>query len=45
MYRPVLSSLTDTTSDGKSPPRTDPMKTRCYINPFSEELHRSVPDY
>lgn len=21
------------------------MKTRCYINPFSEALHRSVPDY
>ena len=45
MYGTGLSTLSEPGTNQKGQKPTDSMKKRCYVNPFSEALHHSVPDY
>ncbi|KAK8888171.1 hypothetical protein M9Y10_039235 [Tritrichomonas musculus] len=45
MYKTVLTSLHEPGTSQKGQTKTNPRRKRCYVNPFSEALHHTVPDY
>jgi len=45
MYKPILSSISNSDNPRVNENHTDYQRKRSYVNPFSEALHHNVPDY